>query len=841
VTRKLRFQFPLRGGLHARPASAIRDAASNFRADVTLSNHRTERRANAKSVLALVATLTRQGDECTVCVAGDDEASAFAEMERFVSSELPLCDQESPPTEPVRGAGGPLPRVLRADGVRLIHGLAAGGGIGRGPASLVMGKTGWPDLADRTAVSPEEEVAHLERAIAQVGARLRLGLSGAGNDTERAITGAHLSILEDVELRAGAVELIRSRAVAAGQAVISTAERFARVLDEAGSALLAERVLDLHDVASLILQALYPELAADECTVLEPDGVLVAEALSPAQFLDLDRSRLRGIVLARGGVTSHTAILARAGGAPCVTGLGAAIRSLREGVDVIVDGERGLVVLDPAPAVARFYTAQMAVLLEERRRLADVAARPASTADGRRIEVAANVGSLPEVQLALTAGADAIGLFRTELLFMGRAQAPSEEEQTAVYGKAARLAGRRPVIIRTLDVGGDKPIPYLPLPAESNPFLGFRAIRIYETHRQIAGAQIRAILRASAEGNVKLLFPMVSSLEEVRSLRGLVSEQMNDLLGAGVPFNREIEIGIMIEVPALAFIMDHLVREVDFFSIGSNDLLQYFLAVERNNEVVAHLYDAYQPSFLRVLRTICETARAHGRWIGLCGELAADALVVPLLIGLGLDELSVGSAQQGTVKAVVESSTAAECRELAAAVMAAETSADVGARLRAFARRGADHSVLGADLVRLGSEARTREEALRELVDLLRLAGRLTDPDLVEEAVWRREDTCSTAVGFGVAVPHCKSEGVLATSIAVATYGEGLSWHSADDEPVRLAILIAVSAEASGDAHLVMIAKLSRKLMDDEFRAALLAAGSAADVVALLQGVVGVE
>jgi multiphosphoryl transfer protein len=835
VATKLSFRFPLPQGLHARPAGRLRDAAAAFGSAITFSNRRNDLEANARSTLALVATLTRAGDECALQIAGDDEAAAAEALRRFVFVELPLCD-EGPPVVPAVQGASLLPRALRGPGVLVHRGHPASGGIGRAPALVVAPRTG-PDLTGVGRGSPEAELVKLERAFAQVGAALRARPVANANNTERAIVEAHLAILEDVELRARIDEEARGGA-GAGQAVAAVVEHFAAVLRDSGSAVLAERVLDLRDVEELLLSALYPGTARDGRIALERDAVVVAQTLSPAHFLALDTARIKGLVLARGGATSHTVILARALGVPCVIGVADAVRTVSDGQAIVVDGERGLLVADPSPAVAEFYDVEDAALRAIRERIERTAARDAATSDGRRIEVAANVSSLVDARQALANGAEGIGLFRTELLFMDRAEAPSEDEQAEVYAEAARLAGARSVIVRTLDVGGDKPIPYLDRPEERNPFLGFRAIRTYAANPGIVAAQIRACLRASTCGNVKIMFPMVSSLHDVRMLRGLVTAEMESLAAAGVPFDRDIGVGVMVEVPSLAFVIDQVAREVDFLSIGSNDLLQYLLAVDRDNQHVAHLYKPFEPAFLRALAAVCDGAHACGKWVGLCGELGGDPLAVPLLVGLGLDEISVGCARVSAVKSAIAGCATPECRQLLASAMRQDTAADVEALLRAFAAKRADHSLLAVDLVRLQSPSRTKDEAIRELVGLLRKADRIADPDRVEDAIWQREETYSTGVGFGVAIPHCTSEGVLATSIAVATYGAGVAWGPPDSSPVTTAILIAVNANDPGETHLRTIAGLSRRLMDDDFRASLLAAASAAEVVALLRSAV---
>ncbi len=834
MSREISFRFPLPLGLHARPAALLRDAACAFTSAVTLVNRRSGRRADARSVLALVASATREGDECALLIAGADEAAAGDALRRLVAVELPLCD-EGVTAAPPAGGERMLPRALRGDHLSVLRGTAASGGIGRAVALAVTSWRGFGDLDAGARGTPDEEMAKVAAALAEVGTALRSAGAAAANDTERAVLRAHLAIVEDPELSALIAVELRAGAAAA-RAVVAVAQRFAAALAASGSAVLAERALDLRDVAARLVRVLLPAVA-EERLVLESDAVVVAETLSPAQFLALDTTRLKGLVLASAGVTSHAVVLARAAAIPCVTGVAGAA-AIADGAAVIVDGERGLVVAGPSPEVAAFYDGEATAVGAIRARLAAAAARDAVTADGCRVEVAANVASLAEVRLALAAGAQGIGLFRTELLFMDRAAPPSEDEQAEVYAEAARLAAGRRVIIRTLDAGGDKPIPYLGRPQERNPFLGCRAIRIYEAHPAIVAAQIRAIVRASAHGCVELMFPMVSSATEARALRRLVAAEMEALAAAGVPFDPAMPVGVMVEVPSLAFVLDQAASAADFFSIGSNDLLQYLLAVDRDNPAVARLYDPFEPAFVRALAAVCDAARAAGRWIGLCGELGADPLAAPLLVGLGLDEISVGGASVPAVKAAIARCATGECRELLVRATQQTSAADVGRLLRAFAASAAGRDLLDAELVRLGSTARSKDEAIRELIGLLRTAGRVGDPDALEDAVWQREATYSTGVGFGVAIPHGKTDAVLATSIAVVTYPDGVAWGSLDGEPVTMAILVAVRASDPGDTHLRAIAALSRRLMDDDVRTALLAAASAAEVVARLRGAV---
>ena len=833
---EIEFAFPVPGGLHARPASLLRAAVSGFASAALFVNRRSGRTANVRSPLALVSTLTREGDPCALRVEGADEESAAEALRSFLRDDLPLSGEALPAPLRQPEAAATLPRALAAAGVRILRAVAVSGGIARGRAVPGEAVAAFSEAPSDEAVSASEEIAKLDRAFDRTIAALRVRSARALNETERAILAAHLSILDDPEFRSRIEDEVRSNGVAAARGILATAGHFAGILRASGSPSLEERSLDLRDLAGQLVRALTAESPVAPVTLHEA-AVLVAEDLAPSGLLSLDRKHLRGIALGSGGRTSHTVILARAAGIPCVTGLGDVHAAIPSGSETIVDGERGLVVVSPPPAVCRFYESEMEKLGTIRDRLERFRSAPGRTADGRLIEVGANVASLEEVRLAFASGAEGIGLFRTEFLFMNRREPPSEEEQAHVYSEAVRIAGARPVIFRTLDAGGDKPIPYLGLLAERNPFLGYRAVRMYGEHRDVVSAQVRAILRASAFGKAKIMVPMVASVEEIRNVRALLRHVSADLAGEGKAHDAGIELGIMVEIPSAAFAIDALAREADFFSIGSNDLAQYFFAADRDNEKVSRLYSPLHPSFLRLLKKIVDDAHRADRWVGLCGEMGRDPLATPLLAGLGLDEISLASPRIGAVKAVLARSGFGECRALLDDALSKESAADVEAVARGYSESKKDRGLVAGGTVRLRARSRSREEAIRELVNLLHVAGRVGDPDRFEEAVWRREATASTAVGFGVAIPHARSRDVHVTSIAFLRCHPPLEWESADGEPVRMAILIAVAEDAPDDAHLRLIASLSRRLMDDGYRDALLGATDEAGVVDLIRQV----
>jgi phosphoenolpyruvate-protein phosphotransferase len=830
---EISFTFPLVNGLHARPASIFRDISSRFKSSMTLANRRSNTLANAKSALALIATLTKQGDPCSLLIEGGDEKAAFKAMKTFIDSDFPHCDDELP-KGPDGQRVGLMPRVLKTADALVLEGTPVSKGIVHSHAFVPRSQTNLPDVSRQAKGTVAEEGTKVERAFEKVAGNIRKRLLASQNRTQQDIVNAHLSIAEDVELKNRILDLVRSNGSSAGTAVVAVTEQFMEILQLSGSTYLRDRILDIRDIARQIIEELYGPERSIQQDDLNNDGIWVGENLSPSQFIALDKNHLKGIVLSQGGATSHTVILARAFGIPCVIGVKDAQTRLRPDQDVIVDAERGLIVPDPSPAVLDFYLGEIRKLDTYRNRLARFKDIPGATADGRRLEVGANVGSLEEARAALKHGAEGIGLFRTELLFMNRPIPPSEEEQFTIYADTARLAGKRGVIVRTLDIGGDKPIPYLNLPHEANPFLGYRAIRMYGACREIIATQFKAILRASALGNLKIMFPMVSSVEEVLVLRKWIREVMQQLDKAKIQYNRNIEIGIMVEVPSVAFIIDQLSREVDFFSIGSNDLTQYFLAVDRDNHNVGQLYNSFYPSFLRLMKKIIDDAHAAKKWVGICGELAANRLALPLFVGYGIDEISLSSPDIAEVKSTLSECQSAECERLLESILKTETPSDVETLLKEFLARGTDRPLISGEIIRLNSQSRTKDEAMRELVNLLHLAGRIDDADRVEEAIWQREDVYSTGVGFQVAIPHCKSPHVVTNSIGILKLTSAIEWKSLDDQPVRLVILIVIKGDRAGDEHLKMIASLSRKLMDEDFRQCMMTADKEMTVLKLV-------
>ena len=831
------FACPLTYGLHARPASRLAEVASRFGAEITLANARTAATANAKSALAIVALEARHGDPCRLKCAGPDAEAAHAALREFIQVVLPTTDEPLPAAAPEAAVA--LPRALRVAGVRWLAGTPVCGGVGRGAVSFLTGSSLPKDLSHLPAGSQAQERDKVRRAVAAVCAALEAKLAARPTPVAAGILSAHLSIASDVALAERILQSV-TRGQSAGQAILAAAAFFTSRLTAAETLYVRERAIDVEDIALQLLEQIYGEHFHPPEIRLDRPAVVVAETLAPRQLLALDRSFVRALVLERAGTTSHAVVLARAFGIPTLTGVPEVRTRLCEGPEVVVDADLGVVLCAVSDAVARYYEREARRRQRRQQRLARHAHAPAVTRDGQRLEIAANVGTAEEVGPAFAQGADSIGLFRTEMLFLDRTTPPSEDEQFAAYAEAARLAGGRPVILRTLDLGGDKPVPYLDLPPEANPYLGCRGVRIYPRHRELFVAQLRAILRASAHGRLWIMVPMVSEPDEARWVRARLDEVRAELAAAGVAFDPETPLGVMVEVPSVALVLDQMAAEVDFLSVGTNDLTQYLFAADRDNERVAGLHSARHPAGLRLLARIAADARAHGRWLGLCGEMAASPFDLPLLVGLGLDEISTSAPGIPALKSAVSRLAAADCRAVLERALACRSAAEVEGLLAAFHARVATAGLLDRDLITLDSDSASKEEAVQELVDALYAAGRTDRPLAVEEAIWARETAYPTGLGNGFAVPHCRTDAVSANAIALVRLARPVAWDPTGERPVGCVLLLAVREDDPDETHLKIFSKLARSLMHDEFRARLSAAADADAVLRCLAEELGI-
>ncbi|GAA3413060.1 phosphoenolpyruvate--protein phosphotransferase [Paenibacillus hodogayensis] len=491
----------------------------------------------------------------------------------------------------------------------------------------------------------EEARTELERIRRQTEERM-----GAA---KAEIFEAHLLLLDDPDLIDAVIDKIEQEGVTASFALYEVSHFFIEALNAMDDELLRERASDVRDVAGRIMSRLRGVSYAAVSAITEP-CVLIARDLTPSDTAQLQPGIVLGFVTEVGSRTSHSAIMARSLELPAIVGVGEALANVNTGSWIVMDASEGVVLVDPSEAELALYQARKAAYEQRRAELRRLIDQPTYSRDGHRVELAANIGSVEDLQKVLENGAEGVGLFRTEFLYMGRNTLPSEEEQFRVYKHVLERMNDKPVVIRTLDIGGDKELPYMKLPSESNPFLGLRAVRLCLSQPELFRTQLRALLRASVFGQLKIMFPMIAVVEELREAKRLLEEEKAKLAGEQIAVSDRIEIGIMIEVPAAALAADELAKEADFFSIGTNDLIQYTMAADRMNENVSYLYQPCHPSILRLVRMVIQAAEREGRWVGMCGEMAGDETAIPLLLGLGLHEFSMSAGSILPARALIQ-------------------------------------------------------------------------------------------------------------------------------------------------------------------------------------------
>ena len=578
------------------------------------------------------------------------------------------------------------------EGETIFRGIPVSAGICRGKL-LVLDKP-HHTIPQHTLSETEvaEELSRLERALIQTRHQLhdvQRQLVESVGAAQGSIFDAHLLVLEDPMLIDEAVKLIREQKVNAGQAFQTVGERYAAALAKVDDEYLRERAGDMRDVISRVLNLLTGHTEEVDLRQLKEPCIIIAHDLTPSKTAQLDRQKVLGFGTDVGSKTSHTAILARSLRIPGIVGLKKASEQLETGDFALLDGFNGVIIVNPTDQTLFEYgqLERRHVTLEEK--LHDVLAMPAVTLDNHRVLLSANIEQANDAQTVKASGAEGVGLFRTEYLFINRDSPPGEEEQFQAYRQCALALKPSPVVIRTLDLGGDKLLSSLAVPTEMNPFLGWRAIRFCLQQNDIFRAQLRAILRASAEGNVKLMYPMISGLDELTQANALLENCKAELRAEQIAFDDKLEIGAMIETPSAAVIADSLAKRVQFFSIGTNDLIQYTLAVDRMNEKIAHLYEPTHPAIVRLIKTTVDAAHAHKVWVSVCGEMAGDPVFAPLLIGLGVDELSAAPPLLAQVKYLIRRLKFSDAKDLATFALDCESPGDIAARCQELAVRSA--------------------------------------------------------------------------------------------------------------------------------------------------------
>jgi multiphosphoryl transfer protein len=660
-------------GLHARPAATFVQTAGRFASKTQLARTDNEtQRANAKSINAVASMGLRRGETIHVWAEGPDASAAIDALKKAAENDFGEAEEATVSTATVPGASAER-SSKRFDGGLI--GIPASPGYAAGPAIIL--KLADPEIKQRTIDDPGAEWERLSKALDAVRAstqQLRWQISTSATEYDAAIFDAHLMFLNDPDLlekvRLAIVDGHRNAEWAWSEAIQVALVEYRKIEDD----YMRARAADVADIGRQVLIQLNGREAA--LNIPSP-GILIAEDLSPSDTARLDRAMVLGVCTEMGGPTSHSAILARTLGIPAVLGCGEAIGEIAEGTPLVVDGLTGQVWLSPSAQISSVYQEKIAEWRNLQALARQTSRAPAVSKDGIAVEIVANIGSAKDARMALDSGADGVGLLRSEFLFLGRLDTPEEEEQFAAYQEIAEVMEGRPLIVRTLDVGGDKPLAYLPQKEEQNPFLGKRALRLCLDKPDFFKAQLRAILRVSAGHNIKIMFPMVADIAELRRARSLLEEAREEVLRRGILTAPKVDVGIMVEIPSAALLAPVFAREVDFFSIGTNDLTQYTMAAERGNADVAYLQDALHPAVLRLIDRTIRGADEAGKWVGVCGELAGDPVAIPILLGLGVKELSMAPGSIPAAKSLVRTLDIAGLRDFARESLELESAAAV--------------------------------------------------------------------------------------------------------------------------------------------------------------------
>ncbi|SJZ84019.1 phosphoenolpyruvate--protein phosphotransferase [Anaerorhabdus furcosa] len=558
----------------------------------------------------------------------------------------------------------------------MLKGIAASSGV----AIAKVYKLQQPELKiEKVQSSSEEEIAKLEKAFEKTIADIEVikeRASGNLSEEELAIFDAHLMMANDPELKGQIEEMIKNDGINAEYATEQVANMMVGMFESMDDAYFKERAADVKDV-TFRLQCNLAGAIIPDLTTINEEVIIVAEDLTPSDTAQLNKKYTLGFATAIGGRTSHSAIMARSLEIPAVVGCAAIMEEAKQGDVLVLDAIDGVVILNPTEDQINEFGAKRAKFIEEKEALKILISEKSVTLDGHEVELAGNIGTPKDVEGVLANGGEGVGLYRTEFLYMDSDNFPTEDEQFEAYKTVLEAMGNKKVVIRTLDIGGDKKLSYFTFPEEMNPFLGYRAIRLCLDRTDIFRTQLRALIRASAYGHLCIMFPMIATLKEFRAAKALFNEEKENLIREGVKIGDKIEVGIMVEIPAAAVLADQFAKEADFFSIGTNDLVQYSMAADRMSEKVSYLYQPMNPSLLRLIKMAIDGAHKEGKWCGMCGEMAGDELAAPVLLGLGLDEFSMSASSILRARKMIRSLKKSDMEELANKALASETMEDV--------------------------------------------------------------------------------------------------------------------------------------------------------------------
>ena len=661
ITKEIQLTVQNQLGIHARPAAQFVTTAAQFQSQITVQNLTTNsNRASAKSINQVITLGVLQGHQIAITAAGSDAEQALDALRQLVENnfgEAPISPRlPVSPSPPLPLSPSPTPSAKSKSKGKTLSGIPASPGIAIAP--IVLYQPVIPEVPDQQTDDPQAEWELLQLAIQNAQRQIQ----ALANRNRAGIFQAHLLYLDDPTLLDKARQMIFEQRRCAATAWKTVIDELSATYKTLPDPYLQARAADLIDVGMGVLQLLTGERRID-LDISEP-GILVASELTPSEVAQLQPDRVLGICTAAGSATAHSALIANMLGIPMVVGVGKELLALSANTEIALDGERGQIWVQPNDEQLKELQLKQAGAKDKQERHLEAIA-----SNGKKISVKANIIGVVDARLALECGAEGVGLLRTEFLYLERLTPPTEKQQWEIYRAIAAIMGSRPLTIRTVDIGGDKPIPYVNLQPEANPFLGWRGIRQSLDCPEMLKTQLRAILRASHQHNIQVMFPMVSSVEELRAAKEILASTQEELKKAGIPFDNQIKVGIMVEVPAAVTMADRLAAEVDFFSIGTNDLSQYAMAADRTNPKVFNLADAFEPAVLRMIQQTVTAAHEVGISVSVCGELASNQVAAPILVGLGVDELSMNPRAISSVKTTISQWRIGEMEVLAREVL----------------------------------------------------------------------------------------------------------------------------------------------------------------------------
>lgn len=827
MSKILKMSCEFNNGIHARPASFLAEFCQHFNSDIQIKRLDSYEFKNAKSAISIVGTNILYNDDFVVNVHGEDEDVASKNIEEYMNGEWLSCDDNNE-QEAVNQDVNYLPEIFKATEQNYIKARSVVPGIAISSLERLKDSTLGKDYflgIDKGSI--QDEIGKFDKARSNAITELQSKLANS-DDNERKLIKFQIQFISDEEIKSKVYCQIYN-GYPALEAINKVVDFYIDQFRNSTSEYIRQRDVDAYDIGYRLMSYIDEKIVELIKPVVDHECILLCKTLTPGQFLSLDKSKIKGLIISNIGETSHTIILAKAYGIPTLINVDDSLFFEAINTQVVLDGYLGICVYQVKDRIQTYYDHELTTYAKVKEINDQYIHDITYTKDQQRVEVAANIINAEECEAAFRNGAESIGLLRTEMMYIDSDTCPPKEEILNQINDVLSHTNGKPIIVRTLDIGGDKPAKYIDFGEESNPFLGYRGVRIYKDNYNIFKELIESLLLAKSQDNIKIMVPMISCLEEVVWFKNEIEKFKNE-----IKVNNKIEIGIMVEVPSIAFMLESCCKIVDFFSIGTNDLMQYFMAADRENSKISYLYNRYNPAFIKFLNYIISTVKKNGKWVGVCGELASDPDFSKLLVGMGVDELSVGCSSVPRVKRHVANLQGDKCRELLNSVIPLETSDEISSVVGETECGDSKHEIISKDNIHVGLDFIDKDSAIKYLVDNLYVNNLTKNKYSLEQDIWNREKTYSTDIGFGFAIPHTKSKNIEKTAISICKLSNPIKW---GENEVSIIIMLTIKdgENSAANEHMKIFSLLARKIMNSDFRDSLSACKSNADIETLMK------